>query len=95
MMERNNDGKYNEVRCLMAVKIFLSSSLRKYAPRYDPLAGIEKTLDRPVRVRDLCKDLDIPAQTVKIVMINGKRAGMDAHVAENDRVALFPPVGGG
>jgi molybdopterin synthase sulfur carrier subunit len=79
----------------MAVKIFLSSSLRRYAPCYDPLAGIERTLDRSIRVRDLCKDLGIPAETVKIVMINGKRAGMDAHVAEDDRVALFPPVGGG
>jgi molybdopterin synthase sulfur carrier subunit len=79
----------------MAVKIFLSSSLRKYAPRYDPLAGIERALDRPIRVRDLCKELDIPAETVKIVMINGKRAEMDAHVGEDDRVALFPPVGGG
>lgn len=79
----------------MSIKVFLSSSLRKYVEHYDPLTGIDRTIANPVRVEDLCNDLKIPAEAVKIAMINGKRVGMDHHVEKGDRVALFPPVGGG
>lgn len=79
----------------MLIKIFLSSSLRKYVPHYDPLTGVKRIVEHPMSVKDLCRELKIPAETVKIAMINGKRVGMDHHVGEGDRVALFPPVGGG
>jgi len=79
----------------MSIRILLSSSLRKYVPHYDPLAGVQRTIEHPISVKDLCEELKIPAEAVKIAMINGKRVGMDHHVEEGDRVALFPPVGGG
>ncbi|OPX36822.1 MAG: thiamine biosynthesis protein ThiS [Deltaproteobacteria bacterium] len=79
----------------MFIKIFLSSSLRKYVDNYDPLTGLEKAIEHPVSVEDLCSDLKIPVEAVKIIMVNGKRVAADHHVGEGDRVALFPPVGGG
>ena len=79
----------------MFIKIFLSSSLRKYVPYYDPLIGLKRTVAHPVSVKDLCNELKIPAETVKIAMINGKRVGMHQRVEKGDRVALFPAVGGG
>ena len=79
----------------MPIKIFLSSSLRKYVSNYDPLTGIERVLQHPVSVEDLCEELEIPAETVKIAMVNGKMVHMNQHVEDGDRVALFPPVGGG
>jgi len=79
----------------MSIKIFLSSSLRKYVEGYDPLTGVERTIEHPISVKNFCNDLKIPVEAVKIVMINGKRVAMDHYVEEGDRVALFPPVGGG
>jgi len=79
----------------MPVKIFLSASLRKYVPHYDPLTGVERTIKGPIPVSDLCRDLGIPFDTVKIAMVNGRRVTMDYRVEEDGRVAFFPPVGGG
>ncbi len=79
----------------MSIKILLSSTLRKYVASYDPLTGFETTVEGPISLKALCEILKIPAESVKIAMVNGRRVGMDHVVDRDDRVALFPPVGGG
>lgn len=53
----------------------------------------------PVRpgetVRALMARLDIPADQVAIVMLNGKSVELGAALADGDRLGLFPAVGGG
>jgi len=39
--------------------------------------------------------LSIPRDHVKTVFINGRQAGMDAPISDNDRVGVFPAVAGG
>lgn len=46
-------------------------------------------------VREVLVDEGIDPDLVKIVMVNGMHAGLDQEVRDGDRVALFPPVGGG
>ncbi|MBL7205550.1 MAG: MoaD/ThiS family protein [Proteobacteria bacterium] len=79
----------------MPVKVFLSSVLRQYIPGYDPLAGIEFTLDRKMTVSELCKLMNIPQDRVKIVMVNGMSKPFDFVLRGDERVGLFPPLGGG
>ncbi|MBU0989898.1 MAG: MoaD/ThiS family protein [Proteobacteria bacterium] len=79
----------------MPVKVFLSSVLRQYIPGYDPLAGIEFTLDRKMTVSELCKLMNIPQDRVKIVMVNGMSKPFDFVLRRDERVGLFPPLGGG
>ena len=79
----------------MPVQIFLSSTLRKYVPDYDPTVGVGKRIDAPMRLESLCREMGIPVATVKIVMVNGKRVSLEYEVKGNERIALFPPVGGG
>ena len=46
-------------------------------------------------VQDLVKYLNIPMDQVAIIMINGRRAEIDAILEDEDTVAFFPPIGGG
>ena len=79
----------------MALQIFLSSSLRSYVPDYDPARGLLMDIEGKLSVAEVCKRLSIPTEPVKIVMINGIGRSLE-HILEGDeRVGLFPPVGGG
>ncbi len=79
----------------MPIKVALSSSLRKYIPSYDPFTGIEFTVDGPIQIKELCHRLNIPVNAVKFAMVNGRHVDMEYQLEGNERVALFPAVGGG
>lgn len=71
------------------LKLFvtLSQYLPKNAAAYD--VATDKT------VAQLIADLDIPSDLVKLIFINGRRQESDYKLKSGDRLALFPPVGGG
>lgn len=46
-------------------------------------------------VRDLLQQLNIPEWEAKIVFVNGIGVEKDALLHDDDRVGIFPPVGGG
>jgi sulfur carrier protein ThiS len=79
----------------MPLKILLSSTLREYRPDYDPLKGLEVSVDGKSTIADLCAKINIPTEKIKVFMVNGKSASLDYILVGNERVALFPPVGGG
>jgi molybdopterin synthase sulfur carrier subunit len=79
----------------MPIRIFLSSILRNYVPCYDPAVGIMKMIEAPMKLEDLCTEMGIPVETVKIAMVDGRRVPLDHEVKGNERIGLFPPVGGG
>ncbi len=79
----------------MPLKILLSSTLRKYHSDYDPLKGLEVSFDGKKTIADLCAKISIPLDKIKVVMVNGRSASLDYILAGDERVALFPPVGGG
>ena len=79
----------------MPLKILLSSILRKYFPDYDPLKGIDFVVDGKLTVAELCRQMKIPADKIKIVMINGKSEEFNYVIRGDERVGLFPPIGGG
>jgi molybdopterin converting factor small subunit len=79
----------------MPLKIFLSSTLRKYIPGYDATKGMSLISDRKMTVSELCERINIPADKIKIIMVDGKNKSPDYILKGDERVALFPPVGGG
>ena len=79
----------------MALRIFLSSTLRGYISGYDPSEGEEFSLSRKTTVSELCKLMDIPEDKIKIVMVNGQSSSFDYELQGDERVGFFPPVGGG
>ncbi len=79
----------------MTLKVFLSATLRECHPDYEPSAGIDLDLEEAIPVAVLLRKLKIPQEMVKIVMVNGLSAPFDYVLRGDERVAFFPPVGGG
>jgi molybdopterin synthase sulfur carrier subunit len=80
---------------LMALKVLLAANLRQYVSHYDAGTGYEMTVGPGASVRDVARDLGIPEDEVKLIMVDGISATWDTPLKGNERVALFPPVGGG
>ncbi|HYA42308.1 MAG TPA: MoaD/ThiS family protein [Syntrophobacteraceae bacterium] len=79
----------------MALRLILAATLRKYVPGYNGETGYEVSVEPESTVLDLCRQLQIPEKEVKLIMIEGVAAGLDSVLTGNERVALFPPIGGG
>ena len=79
----------------MPVTVMLAASLRKYVPGYNGETGYQTSVKSGSTIRDLARQLHIPEQEVKLLMVDGVAAKWDTVLAGEERVALFPPVGGG
>lgn len=79
----------------MAVLVKLSTTLRAAVPGYDALAGLSLPPVPGETAAGLMRRLGLDPAKVKIIMINGRAAPPEALIKDNDRVGLFPPVGGG
>ncbi|KJS84393.1 MAG: hypothetical protein JM58_11155 [Peptococcaceae bacterium BICA1-8] len=44
---------------------------------------------------DLMKHLELPEDIPLIIFVNGRRQNENIELADEDRVGIFPPVGGG
>lgn len=73
------------------IQIRLFATLTKFLPSgasaYPITAG--------QTVRAVMAQLRIPADTAKLIFINGARGTLDSTVKNGDRLGIFPPVGGG
>ena len=70
--------------------------MKKYLPDPD-LAGDTRSLDikNNAAVKDLFKNLGIPLDTPKVIMLNDRQGTLEDALKAGDRVTVFPPVGGG
>jgi len=65
---------------------------------YAPQKASELELEIPARIplTELLQGLNVPAGEVALVVINGEQVELkDAYISDQDRVQLFPPIGGG
>lgn len=91
-------GFFLELRTIfyaMPLQVFLNASLRRHVPGYDPYRGI--TLDAPpgTTVSRVISRLGLPPEEVTLIMINGVRRPPEFPLQGDERVGLFPPIGGG
>ncbi len=80
----------------MQVKVKLFASLRKYLP--EGAAGSQATLELPegATVRDVLKQLQVPEEMARIVMIDGEHCPqLDQPLSEGQTLSIFPPMAGG
>jgi sulfur-carrier protein len=77
------------------ILVKLSTSLRPCVPDYDRMTGLLVEASPGLTVAGLIQDLGLEAKGVKIIMVNGRAAPLEASLKDGDRVGLFPPVGGG
>ena len=81
----------NQPKKSIQIQVKLYATLGKYLPsnadQYDCPSG--------TTAGDLTYLLNLPAEQVKLVFINGRRQPLTTVLKKNDRVGIFPPVGGG
>lgn len=73
----------------MRVTVLLGGSLRHEGSSRKQQFSLE--IPQGSRVNDLLTLLDLAADRVKMIMVNGRGATVDKAIDEGDRVALFPP----
>ena len=76
---------------MIKIDLKLFVTLSRYLP--DNSEGLEIT--EGTTVEKLMADHGIPSELVKLIFINGKIQNSKYRLINNDRVGLFPPVGGG
>jgi sulfur-carrier protein len=79
----------------MALLVLLNATLRRYRPDYDAAAGISLEVEPGTAVGQVLRRLGVPAKEVTLLMVDGRRRELDYELQGNERVALFPPIGGG
>ena len=79
----------------MKVEVRVFATLRKYLPGLG--IGEPKVLELPegTTFAELCDLLELPAAEVKVIMRNGRQTKFEELVADGDRIAYIPAVGGG
>ena len=80
----------------MRIEIRLLTQMKKYLPDPD-LAGDKRSLEikNNATVKDLFKELGIPLDIPKVIMLNQRQGTLADTLKAGDRVTVFPPVGGG
>lgn len=79
----------------MPLQIFLNASLRQYTVAYDPYQGISLEIIPGTTVAEVVVRLGLPAKEVTLIMVDGRRREADFQLQGNERLGLFPPIGGG
>jgi len=80
---------------MIGVEVRLYATLRKYS--HGTGVGEPLILQMPegAQVADLLARLGVPKSEVKTAFVNNRRRSEDHRLSDGDRVAIFPPVGGG
>ena len=73
------------------IQLELQTTLKRFLPADHEAYPVEPGL----RVRELMEKLGIAEYEVNLVFINGSLANLDSTLEGGERVALFPPLGGG
>ena len=79
----------------MKVEIHLYATLNRYLPDHVRDAGGVIEVGDGITVNEMLQQLNIPADKIKLIFLNGIHASGDAVLEEGGRVGVFPPVGGG
>ena len=79
----------------MKVEVNLYATLKQYMKNEILGKSTAIDLEDGLGVKDIIQKLQIPADLVKLIFINGVHAKRDTILKDGDRLGLFPPVGGG
>ncbi len=80
---------------MIVVDVVLYASLSKYHPEGGGSAPFRLTMDEGSTTEALLDRLGIPKEEIKQFFVKNRRQDLDYVVQNGDRIAIFPPVGGG
>lgn len=77
------------------VEVRLYASLEKVRPGLKAGEPFSVELEATTTIKQLVETLGIAPQSVQLIFVNGVVRELDYVLSSGDRVALFPPIGGG
>ena len=77
------------------VEVRLYASLRQYCPGLGLGEPLRVQIAEGATAADVLRLLDVPRREMKIAIINSRCQDEDHRLSDGDRVAFFPPIGGG
>jgi sulfur carrier protein ThiS len=80
---------------MIRVEVRLHASLERIRPGLKAGEALPLELKEGTTAERMVEELGIPKEGVHLVLVNGRMRPLDYTFSEGDRVALFPPVGGG
>ncbi len=80
---------------MIRVEVRLHASLERIRPGLKAGEELPLELREGTTVEQMVEALDIPKKGIHLVVVNGRTRPLDHPLSDGDRVALFPPVGGG
>ena len=83
------------VKAVAKVEVRLHATLRRYVPQAVIGEPVMVQVEEGTSLGDLFAQLHLPEHEVRIVFVNGLWEEEGYLLQEGDRVALFPPIGGG
>lgn len=79
----------------MRVRVKLFATLPKLVPGTTAGVSFDVELPAGATVGDLVSQLELPADEVRMVFVNGRARLAEWALNQGDEVGIFPPVGGG
>ncbi len=76
---------------MIMITLKLYVTLVKYLPENSENLEIPEE----ITIKNLFANYGIPEELVKLIFVNGKSQDSSYILRNNDRVGLFPPIGGG
>lgn len=79
----------------MEIEVKLFATLRDYLPKGSSRFSCRMEIDGHTRVQDIVRELRIPDEIPKIILVNGIHGKAEQKLKEGDVLSIFPPVAGG
>lgn len=79
----------------MEAEIRLFATFRDYLPKESGLFSFKKIIEQETSVAQIMKEINLPEEIPKMIIINGGHVKDDYVVKDRDIINIFPPVGGG
>lgn len=79
----------------MPLEVRVFATLRMYLPDYDPVRGYALEITPGTTIAQVVQQLGLPPEEVTLILVDGVHRDWDTPLTGRERLALFPPVGGG
>ena len=90
-MKSRGSGPFLEAVMIIRIKFF--AGLREFLPPGESPHIAE--FEDGATVADLFRTFGVPPEKPRIILVNGRHAGLARVLADGDLLAVFPPVAGG
>ena len=77
----------------MEIEVRLFATYQTYLPKGEGKHTFKLGMNEGASVADVLKELKMPEEMPKILLVNGKQARTDTTLQAGDAVSIFPPLG--